>query len=89
MPSFRLTRLARRDLAEIGRYTAGRWGALQRDRYLEALFDEFQRLADEIDRARRPTIWFQATVAGSMQGISSSSDEWMAKWRSSAFCTTE
>jgi toxin ParE1/3/4 len=43
---FRLTRLARRDLSEIGRYTAGHWGLAQRDRYLTSIFAEFQRLAD-------------------------------------------
>lgn len=47
MAGYVLTRRARADLVEIGRYTRANWGELQRNRYLAALFAEFDRLGRE------------------------------------------
>lgn len=45
MPGFILTRMAKADLKEIGRYTQNRWGREQRDHYLKMLDVSFQQLA--------------------------------------------
>jgi toxin ParE1/3/4 len=44
-PGIRLTPRAVEDLKSIGRYTQGRWGREQRNRYLEALDARFAWLA--------------------------------------------
>jgi toxin ParE1/3/4 len=40
-----LTAAARRDVIEIGRFTTGKWGKRQRDKYLKQLDDAFKLLA--------------------------------------------
>lgn len=47
MAKRRITRLARRDLLGIGRYTRARWGKEQRDRYLGQLYRRFDDLGDD------------------------------------------
>ena len=42
---FRLTRKAAFDLFQIGRYTEGKWGRIQRDHYLKQLDDAFHLIA--------------------------------------------
>jgi toxin ParE1/3/4 len=46
MASYRLTRAAREDLAEIGRYTERRWGPAQRRDYLAQLDARMESLVD-------------------------------------------
>jgi toxin ParE1/3/4 len=46
MSEFRLTPAARRDLEGIWRYTLQQWGVEQANRYVDALTDTFQVLAD-------------------------------------------
>jgi toxin ParE1/3/4 len=43
---YRLTRAAREDLAEIGRYSGRRWGAAQRRAYLARLDARMDQLVD-------------------------------------------
>lgn len=52
---FRLSRRARTDLTNIGRYTARTWGKAQRDAYLTSLYGRMARLAQDPanGRARR------------------------------------
>lgn len=45
MTAFYLTRAAKSDLKEIGRYTKQEWGAAQRDKYLTMLDECFHMLA--------------------------------------------
>lgn len=45
MAGFRISKAARRDLIEIGRYTLERWGDEQRRRYLTQLDARFRWLA--------------------------------------------
>lgn len=45
MAGLKVTRAARRDLLEIGRFTVERWGAEQADRYLAQLDECFRLLA--------------------------------------------
>lgn len=52
MSLFQLSRLAKEDLKEIGRYTEKNWGRKQRNVYLSALDDCFYRLADSPDLGR-------------------------------------
>jgi len=47
MPDFYLTRAAKADLKDIGRYTQNKWGRVQRDNYLAMLDGCFQDLANE------------------------------------------
>jgi toxin ParE1/3/4 len=49
---FRLSQRARRDLAEIWRYSAERWSEAQADRYYGALIDAIEILADRPGLAR-------------------------------------
>ena len=46
MPSFVLTKAAKADLKDIGRYTQATWGRDQRTRYLTLLDTGFRALAD-------------------------------------------
>lgn len=46
MARYRLTRAARQDLAEIGRYTERRWGGAQRRAYLAQLDARMDLLVD-------------------------------------------
>jgi len=46
MARYRLTRAAREDLAEIGRYTERRWGVAQRRAYLAQLDARMELLVD-------------------------------------------
>ncbi len=46
MRDFVLTRAARGDLLDIGRFTASRWGKAQRNAYLARLDDAFHQLAE-------------------------------------------
>ncbi len=46
MIGVRVTRRAREDLKQIGRYTTGNWGKQQRDRYLKDLDRRFSWLAE-------------------------------------------
>lgn len=50
---FRLTRAARRDLVEIGRFTLQRWGEKQALRYLTQLDERLRSLALEPEAGRR------------------------------------
>lgn len=43
---YEITPRAKRDLLEIGRFTGKTWGKEQRDRYLKALTDRFDWLAE-------------------------------------------
>jgi toxin ParE1/3/4 len=52
MASFRLLRRARKDVLDIATFTADRWGEVQAERYLIALFDGFQSLVDRPDLRR-------------------------------------
>lgn len=54
MRPFRLTVAARKDIIDIGRFTADKWGKRQRDRYLKQLDDAFKLLA------RQPNIGREA-----------------------------
>lgn len=45
MCPFLLTAAARKDIIDIGRFTAGKWGKRQRDNYLKQLDDAFILLA--------------------------------------------
>lgn len=44
MRSYLLTAAARKDVIEIGRFTTGKWGKRQRDKYLKQLDDAFKLL---------------------------------------------
>jgi toxin ParE1/3/4 len=46
MARYRLTRVARQDLSEIGRYTQRRWGVAQRRAYLRRLDERVEFLVD-------------------------------------------
>jgi|RhiMethySRZTD1v2_1073278.scaffolds.fasta_scaffold45657_7 toxin ParE1/3/4 len=46
MARFRLRKVAREDLLEIGDYTSDRWSVAQSQRYLRKIYSCFQRLAD-------------------------------------------
>lgn len=52
MPSYLLTAAARKDLIDIGRYTAKKWGKRQRDKYLKQLDDAFKLLTRQPDMGR-------------------------------------
>ena len=45
MRPFLLTSAARKDIVDIGRFTAEKWGKRQRDKYLKQLDDSFKLLA--------------------------------------------
>lgn len=47
MAGFKLSRAARRDMVEIGRYTLQRWGEVQTVRYVTQLDRRFRHLARE------------------------------------------
>jgi len=47
MAGLKLSRAAKRDLLEIGRYTVEQWGVEQADRYLTQLDDRLRLLARE------------------------------------------
>ena len=47
MPSFRLTARAIEDLKSIGRFTEGKWGREQRNRYLTMLDSCFHTISDQ------------------------------------------
>ncbi|MBV9948280.1 MAG: type II toxin-antitoxin system RelE/ParE family toxin [Myxococcales bacterium] len=62
MPKFDLSRRARRDLVEIGEYTAERWDDAQAEQYVSALYATCQRLAERLAVCRRcdvvrPGLW--------------------------------
>jgi toxin ParE1/3/4 len=52
MPGFRLTKLAKADLKDIGRYTQDIWGREQRNRYLATLDASFHDLAQAPHKGR-------------------------------------
>ena len=52
MPGFRLTKLAKADLKDIGRYTQDVWGREQRNRYLANLDTSFHDLARAPQKGR-------------------------------------
>lgn len=52
MPTLKVSRKAQADLRTIGRYTAKKWGAQQRNRYLRELDLCFQTLAKHPDLGR-------------------------------------
>ena len=47
MARFKLTRAAKRDVIEIGRYTLERWGDDQCGRYLAQLYERFRLLSKD------------------------------------------
>ena len=47
MRSYLLTATARKDVIEIGRFTTGKWGKRQRDKYLKQLDDAFKLLSHQ------------------------------------------
>jgi toxin ParE1/3/4 len=53
MRGFDLSRRARRDLIEIGEFTAIRWGDDQSERYLAGLYVTFQSLVERIAVGRQ------------------------------------
>ncbi len=46
MPSYKITKKAQADLLGIGRFTAKKWGTVQRNIYLKQLDDCFSQLAE-------------------------------------------
>lgn len=52
MRPYLLTAAARKDVIDIGRFTAEKWGKRQRDKYLKQLDDAFQLLARQPDIGR-------------------------------------
>ena len=46
MPTYKVSRKARDDLLEIGRFTQKEWGAIQRNRYLKQLDDCFKQISE-------------------------------------------
>ena len=52
MPPFLLTSAARKDIIDIGRFTAEKWGKPQRNKYLKQLDDAFRLLARQPDIGR-------------------------------------
>lgn len=52
MQPFLLTVAAHQDLANIGRFTIGRWGRQQRNAYLKQLDDAFRLLSSQPDMGR-------------------------------------
>ena len=46
MPPYRISAKAVEDLKDIGRYTQSKWGASQRNRYLNQIHDCFTQLAE-------------------------------------------
>ena len=52
MGPYLLTTTARKDLIDIGRFTAGKLGKRQRDKYLKQLDDAFKLLARQPDIGR-------------------------------------
>ncbi|WP_409526046.1 type II toxin-antitoxin system RelE/ParE family toxin [Nitrincola sp. MINF-07-Sa-05] len=52
MRSYLLTAAARKDVINIGRFTAEKWGKRQRDKYLKQLDDAFKLLARQPDIGR-------------------------------------
>lgn len=52
MPPFLLTAAARKDVIDIGRFTAEKWGKRQRDKYLKQLDDTFRLLARQPETGR-------------------------------------
>ena len=52
MRSYLLTAAARKDLIDIGRFTAEKWGKRQRDKYLKQLDDAFKLLARQPEIGR-------------------------------------
>lgn len=49
MRSYLLTAAARKDIIEIGRFTARKWGKRLRDKYLKQLDDAFKLIASQPD----------------------------------------
>lgn len=52
MPPFLLTAAARKDIIDLGRYTAEKRGKRQRDKYLKQLDDAFKLLARQPEIGR-------------------------------------
>lgn len=52
MQPFLLTTAARKDIINIGRFTAQQWGKRQRDKYLKQLDDAFKLLARQPEIGR-------------------------------------
>lgn len=52
MHPYLLTTAARQDIIDIGRFTAGKWGKRQRDKYLKQLDDAFKLLARQPEIGR-------------------------------------
>lgn len=52
MAKYRLTPRAERDLEEIWRYTSEQWSTEQAEKYVGALIDAMELLADEPSRGR-------------------------------------
>lgn len=52
-PAVRVTPRAFEDLKSIGRYTIGKWGRAQRDRYLCGIDARMQWLAEQPERGRK------------------------------------
>ena len=46
MPTYKVSRKARDDLLEIGRFTQKEWGTIQRNRYLKQLDDCFKQISE-------------------------------------------
>lgn len=52
MRPYQLTTAARKDIIDIGRYTAKKWGKRQRDKYLKQLDEAFKLLARQPEIGR-------------------------------------
>ena len=52
MLPYLLTAAARKDIMDIGRFTTGKWGKRQRDKYLKQLDDAFKLLARQPEIGR-------------------------------------
>lgn len=53
MPEYQLEEEAEKDLLEIGRYTARRWGLEQAERYLSILEQHFQLICSDSTHVRQ------------------------------------
>lgn len=51
-PGYRVSRAAESDLRKIGRYTQDTWGKTQRRKYLQAINERFQFIADNPQLSR-------------------------------------
>ena len=52
MPPFLVTAAARKDIIDIGRFSAEKWGKRQRNKYLKELDDAFRLLARQPEIGR-------------------------------------